>query len=120
MKKSQYDQSSEKRIKNNSEFNDENDKNITNQSQTDKSSDETVKNMKSVKIKKCGKCQEKFIGTEQIIQERLSQHIKTKHSIGTNLEAMEKLDVQKSTKTYRKQCEICQQLIFALSHSFFL
>ena len=59
MKKSQIDQTNEKSIKSNFNFG-RFDK--SNQFQADNRSDETVKDIKSVKMKKCGFRQERFIG----------------------------------------------------------
>ena len=56
-----------------------------------------------------------YIGTEQIIQEKISNHIKNMHS-GASLQNQPKIDVEKA-KTYRKQCEICQQMIFGTAFS---
>ena len=61
MKKSQIDQTNETSIKSNFNFG-RFDKCSTNQFQAEKRSNETFKDIKSVKMKKCGFCQERFIG----------------------------------------------------------
>ena len=97
MNDSQFDQSNNMTVKTN-----DIEKTITNESQTVEGNDKDS-NMKSVKIKKCETCGEKFIGTEKVIKEKLYQHVKSKHLSGVTMEvskkSVENKDIPSSNST---------------------
>ena len=64
--------------------------------------------------KQCENCKEFFIGTKKEVQEKLYQHIKTKHLHGLNVDikpSNESNTEMKITHTKTEKCKICEAII---------